>query len=32
VLLGPSRDADPVHAERARALLAQEVLPALQGR
>jgi len=32
VLLGPSRDADPVHAERARALLAEEVLPALQGR
>ena len=32
VLLGPSRDADPIHAERARALLAEEVLPALQGR
>jgi 5,10-methylenetetrahydromethanopterin reductase len=32
VVLGPALDADPAHAERARVLLAQEVLPALQGR
>ncbi|HUG36348.1 MAG TPA: hypothetical protein VML54_05325 [Candidatus Limnocylindrales bacterium] len=32
VILGPSRDADPNQAQRARTLLAEEVLPALQGR